>query len=117
VTKVTKGDIVLVRFPFTDLASQKLRPALVLMKPDALGDTCVAFITSQTKDMLEHSLLIKKGSPMAKGSGLKLDSVIRLNKLLTLNKDLIVGIIGSLSPRALKEIDKKLVAMFQIDKV
>ena len=41
-----KGDIVLVKYPFTDFSSEKLRPALVLLPEDEEGDFLLAFITS-----------------------------------------------------------------------
>jgi len=40
------GDIVLVRYPFTDFSDEKLRPALVLLPEDEEGDYLLAFITS-----------------------------------------------------------------------
>ena len=42
-----KGDIVLVRFPFTDMSSEKLRPALVLAPENQEKDVVLAFITTQ----------------------------------------------------------------------
>lgn len=49
-TSYEPGDIVLVRFPFTDLAATKKRPALVLSPAkyaDTLGDVVVLALTSQ----------------------------------------------------------------------
>ena len=43
---MTKGDIILITFPFTDLSGSKLRPALVLA--DRSFDVTVCFITTQT---------------------------------------------------------------------
>ncbi len=40
-----KGEMVLVRFPFTDYTSSKLRPAVIISK-DNTRDVCVAFISS-----------------------------------------------------------------------
>jgi mRNA interferase MazF len=42
-----KGKIVLTRFPFTNLSSDKRRPALILIDTEASDpDTIVAFISS-----------------------------------------------------------------------
>jgi mRNA interferase MazF len=42
---MVKGDIVFIRFPFTDLTNTKVRPALVLSTYD--DDITVSFITSR----------------------------------------------------------------------
>jgi mRNA interferase MazF len=41
---MTKGDIVLIPFPFTDLTGNKLRPAVILIK--AASDITVCFIST-----------------------------------------------------------------------
>jgi len=49
-TSYDPGDVVLVRFPFTDLTSSKKRPALVVSPPNyvsAFGDVVVLALTSQ----------------------------------------------------------------------
>jgi mRNA interferase MazF len=49
-TRYEPGDIVLVRFPFTDFSSTKKRPALVLSTPGLTarqGDVVVLALTSQ----------------------------------------------------------------------
>jgi mRNA interferase MazF len=49
-TRYRPGDIVLVRFPFTDLSASKKRPALVLSTPGFTarqGDVVVLAMTSQ----------------------------------------------------------------------
>jgi mRNA interferase MazF len=44
---LTKGDVVLVPFPFTDLSTAKLRPAIVLWVETIGVDVTLCFISSQ----------------------------------------------------------------------
>lgn len=49
---VGKGDIVLVKFPFSDLSQAKLRPAVVLWVNPTGDDVTLCAITSQNIDQL-----------------------------------------------------------------
>jgi len=86
------GDIVLVRYPFTDLSSEKLRPALVLLAEDGEGDFLLAFITSAVIRKSPFDITLQKGK-----TGLHKDSTLRLKKIMTIHKSLILGKIGNLS--------------------
>lgn len=103
-----KGDIILVPFPFTDLSGSKLRPALVLVEGG--DDVIAAFISTILRERFESDYFVKKSEK----NSLKKDSLIKLNKLATLSHDLIKGKIGELSADDLKEIDKKLIDLFNI---
>ena len=98
-----KGDIVLVRFPFTDLSGEKVRPALVLTSENKEGDLLLAFLRKHLCEK-EHSIAILA----EQGTGLKKESLLRLDKMTTLNKRIILGRIGSLSAHKLSEVDQKL---------
>jgi len=85
-----KGKIVLVPFPFTDLTSAKLRPALVIYEGEK--DVVLTFISSKIPpDLSEVDILITEDHPGFRKAGLKVDSVIKLDKIATVLKDLIVG--------------------------
>jgi mRNA interferase MazF len=81
--KLNFGDIVLLKFPFTDGKSYKRRPALIINDYDD-GDIIVCRITSQIYET-QYDLNINNWEQ----SGLKLPSVIRVHKLATLEKDLV----------------------------
>lgn len=98
------GDIVLLKFPFTDGAKQKKRPALVIRDTED-NDIIVCRITSEfyrTKFDFEINHWQE--------CGLKLPSIVRLHKIATLNKTLVERKIGSLN----KELEKKLQANFKM---
>jgi mRNA interferase MazF len=84
------GEIVLIKFPYTDGDAFKRRPALVIN--DFMdGDIIVCRITSQLYNTKNDIALTEW-----KQSGLKLPSVIRVHKLATLNKELIEKAIGQI---------------------
>jgi mRNA interferase MazF len=100
------GTIVLVPFPFTDLTAQKVRPALIISSNTNnknSRDLILAFISSQNKQF-GNAFPIKSTHTDFHLSGLKVDSSVRLNKLATLDKKLLLGELGKLSPKMLKEI-------------
>jgi mRNA interferase MazF len=81
--KLHFGDIVLLKFPFTDGKSYKRRPALIINDCDD-GDIIVCRITSQIYETPYDLNIIKWEK-----SGLRLPSVIRVHKLATLEKVLV----------------------------
>jgi mRNA interferase MazF len=52
-----KGDIILVKFPYTDFSGNKNRPALVLFSDEL--DVTVAFISTQLKWKEETDIVLK----------------------------------------------------------
>jgi mRNA interferase MazF len=101
-----KGKIVLIPFPFTDLTSTKLRPALVLHESEK--DVVVAFISSRITKTRPVDVLIDEGHSEFKKTGLKLSSTVKLDKIATISKELILGEIGEIGPKLKKEINSKI---------
>ncbi len=49
----SKNDIILVRYPFSDLSSSKVRPAVVVNAPHISQDIFIVPLTSKTTSLLE----------------------------------------------------------------
>lgn len=76
------GEIVLLKFPYTDQKVAKKRPALILYD-NMDGDVTVCRITSKIYNT-KNDISISDW----KKSGLKLPSVIRVHKLATLDAEM-----------------------------
>lgn len=112
-----KGTIVLVRFPFTDYSSEKLRPALII-SVDNRKDVCVSFISSVIPlELDETDYLLAKEDKNFLSTGLKKTSVFRMSKIATLDKDIIIGKLGNITPELKKNLDKKLKKVFGMDEI
>lgn len=113
---MTKYKVVLVPFPFDDLSSSKLRPAVCLTNP--IGPhrhVVIAFISSQTtRDTLESDLLIAEQEPDFPMIGLKQTSTLKLHRLTTISTSIISRELGELSPDRIKKVIRKLKNLFEI---
>lgn len=97
-----KGDIVLIKFPFTDLSGSKLRPAVILAETEM--DLTVCFITTQLQWQETTDVQLMANS----SNGLKKHSLIRTSKIATLDKSLATGLLGKLSTNELGDLNNKL---------
>lgn len=111
-----KYKIVLLPFPFDDLSSTKMRPAVCLTdKIPPYSHIVLAFITSRpSTDLSETDLLIEASDPDFAQTGLKLDSTIRLHRLVTVSNKTVRRELGSLSKRHQIEVETKLRKLFEL---
>jgi mRNA interferase MazF len=105
--------IVLVRFPFDDLSSTKVRPALCLTEP--LGTrryVIVAFISSQVPSSLEETdFIIDNQHEDFPQTGLRVTSVISLQRMLSVPENLILRELGVLPASMQEQVRAKLIAI------
>lgn len=94
---MSPGDVVLVRFPFSELAAAKKRPALVLARTARSARyrlAILAMITSQVEAMrLAGDVLLSEWQQ----AGLLHPSLLRLAKVATVDEDLIEKTMGRLA--------------------
>ncbi len=108
-----KGDIVFVRFPYTDLSITKPRPALVLH--EERDEVVLAYISSRVPLIPSGTdVLVLRNQPYFEATGLKRDSVIKLSVLTTLKHWFIEGLFGEADETLRLEINSKLASCYRI---
>ena len=107
---IKSGQIVLFRFPQTDLGIGKMRPALLLASlPSNPNDWLVCMISSQLQQAIANiDEIIKITDTDFPQTGLKTASVIRLTRLAVVEETIFVGTIGEISSNRLKNLKKRL---------
>jgi len=105
-----RGDVVLVPFPFTDLTTEKLRPAVIVSVDPQRIDVIIAFISSvvSPEDLAETDYVLRQDDADFLKTGLKKTSTFRMRKLLTIERSRIIRRLGRVSPAIQKELDKRL---------
>ena len=103
-----RGDVLLVRFPFSSGSGAKVRPALVVQNDRnnrRLTNVVVVAITTTTHRSNEPSqLLIDVASPAGRQTGLVKDSVVTCENIATLDKGLVLRKIGSFSDDLMRQV-------------
>jgi len=104
------GQIVIFRFPQTDLDEGKLRPALLLGKlPGEYDDWLICMISSQTHHYLaEFDEIVEESDIDFAESGLKVTSIIRVGRLAVVSGEILLGAIGQVSDERLIRIKRHL---------
>lgn len=112
---LTKDDIVLVPFPFTDLSTTKLRPTVVLWVDSRGNDVTLCFISSQNVTCLSpEEFSLDPADAEFLGTGLKVASKVRVARIVTLERLLITRRIGKLGINQIQQLNKILTTTFQL---
>jgi len=99
----SKFDVILVRFPFSDLSGSKVRPAVVVHGPHPSQDVIAVPLTSRVSGLLpgEFSVLSWKAA------GLNVPTAVKRG-LFTLHSSLIVKRVGCFDRSDAKQLDQAL---------
>ncbi len=104
--KPRRGEVWLVRFPFSDLASSKLRPAPVL----AVHGEDVVFVGIFSRvfpvPLRRTWLLLDHVAPDFSRTGLKKTSVLKAEKIAVIHESVLVRKIGSFAPALLRQVQR-----------
>ncbi|MEA2017137.1 MAG: type II toxin-antitoxin system PemK/MazF family toxin [Campylobacterota bacterium] len=94
------GDIILVKFPFTNLTKSKKRPVLVVKNENEYNDIICFQITSNN----EQSNLLKINNNDLYNSNLTLESYIKYDKCFTISSKVVDKKIATVNDELLKKL-------------
>lgn len=106
---LSRGDVVLTQFPYTDLSGSALRPALVVSKGQIGQDVVLVAISSILRgSTIPTDCTVDVSHPEFNLTGLRVASVIRAHKLAVVERQVIVRRLGKIGPQLLTEVDNLL---------
>ena len=110
-----KGDIVLVNFPFDTFKRSKKRPAVIVWaKEDNMAFTLVMVTSKEIEFQRKGEFVIPNSHPEFHQTGLLVASKIRAYRMVTLHRSLIVGKLGVLGKKLLKELNENIKEAFDL---
>ena len=99
----SKHEVFLVRYPFSDLSSTKVRPAAVVHPPHVLQDNLIVPLTSHTTALLAGEFALSDWA----FAGLHLPTAVK-RRIYTILSRLILKRLGQLSPSDGQQLDDSL---------
>lgn len=99
----SKSEVILVRYPFSNLSGSKVRPAVVASAPHASQDVIIAPLTSRVSPLLTGEFVLADW----KAAGLNVASAAKRG-LYTIHQSLVIKSVGSLSAADAGSLDNSL---------
>ena len=112
----SRGDVVLVPFPYADNSTFKQRPALVVQSDSLITgfpQRVMAQITSEPR-VGASRVQVKVASVEGKAMGLLTDSSLVIDKLETLDDSEVMKTMGKAPPQTMAMVDEALRAVFDL---
>jgi mRNA interferase MazF len=106
---MSRGEVVLVRFPHPSGLRGKKRPAVVVQSDVYAGKVSTLVVAEVTKNLTRANdpacLFIDASAPEGKATGLVRDSVLSCLVLVTVYADTVAQVLGTLSPTMKQKLD------------
>ncbi|MEA5577049.1 type II toxin-antitoxin system PemK/MazF family toxin [Anabaena sp. UHCC 0451] len=99
----SKNDIILVRYPFSDLFGSKVRPAVIVNTTHTSQDLFIVPLTSKTTSLLVGEFVLSD----SKGAGLNVETAVKRG-LYTVQQSLVVANIGRLTNPDIEQLEQSL---------
>jgi mRNA interferase MazF len=106
-------DIVIIPIPFTDLTSQKKRPAIIISS-DAYNNTNEDIVVvAVTSNVEPRNFTVILNSDDLEDGILKVTSMIRVDKIYTLNKSIVLKTFGRIKPHIFTKIKESILKLIE----
>lgn len=99
----SKHDVILVRYPFSDLSNSKVRPAVIVSTPHLSQDIFITPLTSKTGSLLEGEFVLFEWA----ASGLNVATAVKRGTY-TVHESLVIKVIGQLMDADAKQLEQSL---------
>ena len=99
----SKNDVVLVRYPFSDLSKTKVRPAIIVSSKHISQDVLIVPLTSKTNSLLAGEFVLIEWQK----AKLNVPSAVKRG-IYTVRQDLIIKTIGELQPVDIQKLENSL---------
>ncbi|MBD2307025.1 type II toxin-antitoxin system PemK/MazF family toxin [Chroococcidiopsis sp. FACHB-1243] len=98
-----KNDIILVRYPFSDLSNSKVRPAIIVNALHVSQDIFIVPLTSKTSSLLAEEFVLSDWE----AAGLNVATAVKRG-LYTVHQNLVVTEIGRLTESEAEQLEQSL---------
>jgi mRNA interferase MazF len=99
----SRHNLILVRYPFSDLSSSKVRPAVIVNAPHASHDLLIVPITSRLAGLLPGEFVLTEW----RLAGLNVPSAVKRG-LYTVESSLVIKVLGQLAAIDATQLDGSL---------
>ncbi|MGK7893671.1 MAG: type II toxin-antitoxin system PemK/MazF family toxin [Xenococcus sp. (in: cyanobacteria)] len=102
--KVKQRDIILIKFPFSDLSGAKVRPALVLSNNQYNQKKLDAVVLAITSNLSQSEYKVIVESKDLDNGKLPTKSAVRIDKPFSISQNKVLKIQGNLNIKKFKEV-------------
>ena len=99
----SKYEVVLVQYPFSDLSSAKIRPAVVVNATHTSQDIMIVPLTSRTQSLLAGEFVLSDWA----AAGLNVPTAVKRG-VYTVHQTLVLKTVGRLSTADSEQVDRAL---------
>lgn len=113
----SRGDVVLVDYPFNDRTGSKVRQVLVFQADSLnhrISDTILVGVSRSTHRASPTQLFIDISTPDGGRTGLRQNSMIQCENLLTVDQRVMIAKIGDLSGALMRQVEQCLKAALEV---